>query len=87
MLYSAAPFTLPPEIEPPIRTTPFTSGTIEGSLRTAIAILVSGPTGIIVISFGYLWTRSMIRSGPKRLSPWHLLGGTSAPPSPFAPFQ
>jgi hypothetical protein len=52
MLNSLAAFTLPPVIEPPMSTTPFTSGTMVGSFATASAIFVSGPMGINVISLG-----------------------------------
>src|SRR6267142_450048 len=40
-------------------------------------MLVRGPTGTRVISCGAAWTSSMIRSGPKRASTLHLLGGSS----------
>src|SRR5579883_2834711 len=73
MLASAAALTLPPLIEPPIRITSFTSGTIEGSFSTASAMLVSGPTGTSVIWCGDACTSSMMRSGPKRASTVHLL--------------
>ncbi len=65
----------------------FTSDTIEGSFETASAMLVSGPTGISVISCGYLWTISMMRSGPNRGSALHLDGGNSTLAKPFLPCQ
>jgi len=42
----------PPPIEPPISTISFMRGMIAGSRRTAIAMLVKGPTATSVISFG-----------------------------------
>ena len=77
MFASADALTLPPLIEPPIRMTSFTSGTIEGSFSTASAMLVSGPTGTKVISWGAAWIIWMMRSGPKCESTLHLLAGNS----------
>src|SRR5882757_1073663 len=87
MFASAAAFTFPPVIEPPMITTSFTSGTIEGSFSIASAILVSGPIGTSVISWGLACTISMIRSGAQRGSFLHLLGGSSTFASPFCPCQ
>src|SRR6266850_213756 len=75
MFASAAALTFPPLMEPPMRMTSSTSGTMEGSFWIASAMLVRGPTGTRVISCGAAWTSSMIRSGPKRASTLHLLGG------------
>jgi hypothetical protein len=50
MFASAAAFTFPPEIEPPMITTSLTRGTMDGSFDTAKAIFVNGPTGTRVIS-------------------------------------
>src|SRR6267378_722235 len=50
-------------------------------------MLVRGPTGTRVISCGAAWTSSMIRSGPKRASTLHLLGGSSMLARPFLPCQ
>ena len=56
MLASAAAFTLPPVIDPPMMMTSFTRGTMEGSFAIASAMFVSGPTGTSVISCGEAWT-------------------------------
>src|SRR5579859_3838532 len=87
MFASAEAFTFPPVIEPPIITTSFTSGTIDGSFSMASAILVSGPIGTSVISCGLACTISMIRSGAHRGSFLHLLGGSSRFANPFCPCQ
>ena len=87
MFASAAPSTLPPLIDPPMITMSLTSGTMEGSFETASAMLVNGPTGMSVISCGYLCTNSMMRSGPNRESALHLLAGNSTLAKPFLPCQ
>ena len=85
MFASAAAVTLPSVIEPPMITTSFTSGTMPGSLRTARAMLVSGPTGTSVSWPGMARTISMIRSGAKRVSAVHREAGSSMSPIPFSP--
>src|SRR6267154_331739 len=87
MLASAAPLTFPPVIEPPMITMSLTSAAIDGSFETASAIFVKGPTGINVISCGYLWTISIMRSGPNRGSFLHFAGGNSTLARPFFPWH
>ena len=62
MLNSAPGVTLPPVYDPPISTTSRARHAIRGSLRTAIAMFVSGPMGTIVISPGADITISIITS-------------------------
>ena len=88
MLNSLTGVRLPVCTAPPMSTTSATRSTIRGSLRAAMAMLVSGPVGTsVTVPGGCARTVSMIRSTPWRGSSATRGAGSTGPSSPDSPWM